>query len=564
LIDSAALPDAKPPALSSGILNSRMPQVSAPQWEAIKGGTPARLVGWLETSLGGHRRLWVWALLATGLIVRIGHARGVFLNPDEAMHFAAANQDSWWLTYKASLSLAHPPLLVFLLHLWRHLGTSELMLRLPSILAGIAFSWVAFRWALLVFHDAVAWSTFIFLLFLPSSIQLSTEIRQYAFLLAFEMATVYFLERALKKSSAACMLFSGVCLWLALLSHFSAFLFAPALGIYVIHRLWGDWPGSRVLAAWVFGEAIAVALCYFLLVTQISNLEHVYRGFTLANGFMPNGFLAKYYYIPGSMNPAAFVLARTGGFFQFAFQQLVLGDLAFILFLVGVGCVIHDRAGMRVKRIGILLMAPFVINCMAALVRVYPYGGTRHSAFLLPFAICTIAAALSWIAQERLRAVILVTAAVVILSTVFPSKQFAKAPLGAERIDNMRAAVNFVRQLPATEPIFSDVQSSLPLLHYLCERHSVAADESVAGFTSYQCGGHQVVVERGHYVFTLSSFENARQLFTKEYGLPSGTNFAVAQIGPGADLGKEMEQNGIRVQRHDFGSEISLLQLSVE
>src|SRR5579864_3705363 len=115
-------------------------------------------LGKIDVSLRAHARIWTCALLTAGLLVRIRHASGTFLNPDEAMHFAAANQDSWWLTYKASLSLAHPPLLIFLLHLWRNIGTSELMLRLPSILAGTAFCWLMFRWASLLVEPVVAWT----------------------------------------------------------------------------------------------------------------------------------------------------------------------------------------------------------------------------------------------------------------------------------------------------------------------------------------------------------------------------------------------------------------------
>src|SRR5205085_12599809 len=115
--------------------------------------------------------------------------------------------------------------------IWRVLGTSELMLRMPSILAGMAFCWITLRWAEMLFEKFVAWTTFAFVLVLPSSIELSTEIRQYALFLAFAMGSASFLERAFTQTSAVTMLLSCICLWLAILSHFSAFLFAPALGL---------------------------------------------------------------------------------------------------------------------------------------------------------------------------------------------------------------------------------------------------------------------------------------------------------------------------------------------
>ncbi len=146
------------------------------------------LLARLESSIQSRPSVWAYALLAAGLIVRLWHAWGTYLNPDEALHFYSANQISWWLTYKSSLTLYHPPLLVLLLHAWRSLGTSELILRLPSILAGTAFCWFLYRWLGMLFGESVAWIGFVFALFLPSSIDLSAEIRQYALLLAFAMA----------------------------------------------------------------------------------------------------------------------------------------------------------------------------------------------------------------------------------------------------------------------------------------------------------------------------------------------------------------------------------------
>jgi hypothetical protein len=99
---------------------------------------PKAFLAGLDTSLRTDPTPWIYGLLVTGLTVRLWHASGTYLNPDEALHFFVANQTTWGRTYQESLILAHPPLLIFLLHAWRNLGTSEWMLRLPSILAGTA------------------------------------------------------------------------------------------------------------------------------------------------------------------------------------------------------------------------------------------------------------------------------------------------------------------------------------------------------------------------------------------------------------------------------------------
>ena len=171
--------------------------------------------------------------------------------------------------------------------------------------------------------------------FFPRSIELSTEIRQYALFLAFAMGSAYSLERAFANNSAGAMLLSGLSLWLAIGSHFSAFLFAPALGIYAIWRMWRSRPSLAVVSTWIAGQLVAVGLCAFLYFTQIRQLSQYFGGQDATQGWMGNAYLSHSYYIPGKVNPLVFIVGRTIGVFQYVFRQLAVGDLAFILFIVG-------------------------------------------------------------------------------------------------------------------------------------------------------------------------------------------------------------------------------------
>ena len=65
-------------------------------------------------------------MLLLAFLLRLWKSSGTFLNLDEAMHFLAANKPSLAEAYRASLSLAHPPLLILLLNIWsnaRHVRT---------------------------------------------------------------------------------------------------------------------------------------------------------------------------------------------------------------------------------------------------------------------------------------------------------------------------------------------------------------------------------------------------------------------------------------------------------
>src|SRR5580704_7153213 len=134
-----------------------------------------------------------------GFFARLWAAHGTFLNPDEALHFRLANQVSLALAYKESLTAAHPPLLIVLLYYWRILGTSELWLRLPSVLAGAIFCWMFYKWLTKVASRLAGFIGLLFVAFLPPIIQVAAELRQYALVLAFLASAVYFLDETFAK-----------------------------------------------------------------------------------------------------------------------------------------------------------------------------------------------------------------------------------------------------------------------------------------------------------------------------------------------------------------------------
>jgi hypothetical protein len=529
--------------------------------------SPDNAFSWLDSSFDKRRNLWAYSLLLLGFLIRIWHASGTFLNSDEVMHFAAANQPTWVQTYKVSLAISHPPLLIFVEHLWRVLGTSELMLRMPSILAGMAFCWFTFRWAETLFENSVVWMVFVFDLFLPSSIELSTEIRQYALFLAFAMGSAYFLERAFAKNSAGTMLLSGVCLWLAIGSHFSAFLFAPALGIYTIWRMWSWRPRLSVIVAWTAGQFVALGLCAFLYFTQIRQLSRYFGGQDATQGWMGNAYLSHSYYIPGKVNPLMFIVGRTIGVFQYVFRQLVVGDLAFILFVIGVVFIFRQRpvsARVTSRQLGCLLLLPFAVNCAAALVRAYPYGGTRHSCMLIPFVLAGVSVALAQLLKHRRSVVIAAALLISLVCHLSTAKELPYVAPDAQRSAHMQAAMAFIHQLPATEPIFADVQTDLLLGHYLCNQRPVVSDRSTPGFVSYECGGHRVIASTTRYIFTARSFYNQLQEMVAKYHMQPGSRIWVAQMGWYTYVEFELENfPQFQITPNDFGPQIQIFSLTV-
>src|SRR5580698_7193895 len=139
----------------------------------------------IEEWFQNHDSLAALFVTLLGLLARLWTASGTFLNPDEALHFRLANQLSLALAYKESLTAAHPPLLIVLLYFWRALGTSELWLRLPSVLAGAIFCWMFYKWLSKAAGALAGLIGLLLVAFLPPIVLLAAEVRQYALLLAF-------------------------------------------------------------------------------------------------------------------------------------------------------------------------------------------------------------------------------------------------------------------------------------------------------------------------------------------------------------------------------------------
>ena len=233
---------------------------------------PAPSVG--QHDLQSYSGLTVGSVLLLAFLLRLWKASGTFLNLDEAMHFLAANKPSLAEAYRSSLNLTHPPLLVLLLNIWSKVGTSELLLRLPSVITGTVFCWIAFKWLTRIFGPVTGWVGLVLVSFLPPFVELSSEIRQYALLLCFLIAGAYLLELALDENSVGHMSAFLVFLYLAMLTHFSAILFAGAVGIYSLWRLCSSEPSRMLLATWVGGQAGAFGLFVFLFRTHIAGLKN--------------------------------------------------------------------------------------------------------------------------------------------------------------------------------------------------------------------------------------------------------------------------------------------------
>lgn len=511
-------------------------------------------------------------IVLLGFFARLWTAFGTFFNPDEALHFRLANQLSLALAYKASLTAAHPPLLTLLLYFWRGVGTSELWLRLPSVLGGTVFCWIFYKW---LSKSAGVLPGFIGLLlvaFLPPIVLLSAELRQYALMLAFLASALYFLDEAFAENSPGRMVAFSFCLYVALLFHYSAFLFAAALGIYALLRIFTKHTPVGLSATWTAGQVGALALGLFLYKTHLSKLG-AGESRSALQGWMSEYYLHHSFFDSAHDKPFVFVISHTFAVFQFLCGQLAVGDVLGLLFIAGVVLLLsgkgfeNDRPSSR--RLGLFLLLPFAITAGASLAHVYPYGGTRHVAILILPGVAGVSLAIAKLAAGRWNRALASTAVILVACIVFGKPRQPRMERADQSLAHMTAAMQFLEQnVHPSDLIVADYQTDLILGHYLCEQRPISFEIAPANFEQFSCGGHRVACSdyKTDWVFLSDTFPREWQRIVQAYNLKPGDTVWVFQAGWKIDLPEELRSHYAEFRDlhfESFGNNIKIFKMTV-
>jgi hypothetical protein len=527
--------------------------------------------GWLSdlnSSFRKHSDLVAASLVLIGFLWRLWQARATFLNTDEAWHFAVSNQSSLSAAYRASLTLAHPPLMVFILYFWKAVGTSNLMLRLPGVLAGSVFCWVFYKWLVRVAGHTNALVGLVLACFLPPMIVLSAELRQYSLMLMFAVAAAYFLEVAVAENSVKAMSLSCASLYLAMLSHYAAFLFAAALGTYAIARMWAQRPRITVVGSWVVGQAVGLGIAGALYSTHISKLSAVYP---VAEPLQRFGdfYLSDWYFHAGRDRLLPFLYRGTFGVFRFIFGQTGIGQVAAVLFLAGVLTLLLSKQRsskqMLPGLVALLLATPFALNWIAVVAGLYPYGRTRQCMFLALFALPGVAVALASIVGNSIGPACGLALLMVICCHAFGTLQGRDMlPLAEQRHEHMDKLMEFVRSnIGPNDLIYTDQATSYQLRHYLCNQKPVSVDVSPDGFESFRCEGLHLVFSRPNAGALTAPGVDARWHDTDaRLELPPG-HIWVVQGGWASGLGEALQHvSGFtQMEVHSFGRYLEIFRL---
>jgi len=498
-------------------------------------------------------------LIAIGFLLRLWMAHAFFLNPDEAYHYLLSAEPSLRLVYQASLTTAHPPLYLVLLHYWALLGNSEFVLRMLSLGASMGFYWLAFLWVCRALDRNVAVMVLALLLFSPPLISISWEIRQYAILWFFAMGGLYSLECGVENRSVPWMALSAASLWLALVTHYSSLILAVGTGVYAALRLWQTKNRLPVIAVWAAGQGIGLALGAFLLKTHVAMLRN--RGVTQA---LADTYVRKSMFHPGEEGLLHFIARANIRLFHYFFAQGAVGVVGLLLFVAGLVILLRAHTDPETRRrrqaLACLLGLPFVLNCAMAIYGLFPYGGTRQNSYLALFAMTGIAAAASaWNVRKWVPTAAL--AAVLLLVNLFPSVMGERFRREDHTRQHMTEAIADLRgSLAPGSVIFTDEQGRFVLSYYLCRSNRLPYGGIEPPFVEATCSDYRMIsIRPSKWIFDAADFPQEVRGLGETFRLEPATQVWFFQAGWSVD-----DEPGLRallprygcVQPREFGRNI--------
>jgi hypothetical protein len=215
-----------------------------------------------------------------------------------------------------------------------------------------------------------------------------------------------------------------------------------------------------------------------------------------------------------------------------------------------------------------LLILPFAVGAGASLARIYPYGGTRHSAFLIMFAIAGVSFLLARLMKQRIGRGFVLAILVIAVCNAFgkPHRPYM-LPEDQSRTQMVRAMGFVNSQIPQSDLIFVDYQTRLLLSHYLCPQQPMSFHPSAASLEEFQCSGYRIVATGSElYIFTAENFPRWWDQLLRSYPLSPSQSVWVIQAGWEVYLSHDLVTRF--PQFHDlnpqsFGKNITVFRLTV-
>lgn len=357
-------------------------------------------------------RAWLVVLALLFCWLAVHGATRYHFSADELMHFDIARGATLQETLHLSTFEPHPPLGHILRHYWIQIGgDAPSFVRSQSLLFGVLTILLYYRMGAALRGGMAGALAAAFVAFAPSVIAQSFLVRNYAFFIFFlSLAFYYYLQW--REARRPLWLWSyGISGLLACLAHFSGMFALAVIGAYEMLQLLRSGT-RRTILHWILAHVlIAISLApvwWALLPYGIAPFQAYARQYPLGDVTWMDYVSAYFYSIPRALLPYP---REVGGLFA------LLGTAALLLFATR-----HDRA---LRPLLAMLGIALVLGLTLLLGGLYPFIGTRHLLWLLPFVCLSCGLALAdgcaWVAGKLNDSRVLFPAMLLILSAGWAS-----------------------------------------------------------------------------------------------------------------------------------------------
>ena len=319
---------------------------------------------------------FVGGLCLIGFALRLSHTHVVPFDADEAQLVWVAGSENlasmWRLMTRVS---PHPPGYFTLLHGLQAISWHPFWMRAPSVVAGTACIWLAYRLARELAGRPAGLTMAALFALTPPMIELSRIARNYTLPLAFLMLAAFLYARGLRRWSVRDLALAALAAPISVSLHYGFAAGVAGIGLAIGALLALQRASAR---QWIQLSLLQVPLAVFLAVAYVSHvavlpahLEAIHvriysAGMEFSAWELHRPLLMTWKYLaPG---PAGATLAAMS--------------------VTGAILLIHRRN----HRALVMCIGPIIAALVFMWAERLPMNGTRHSVFLLPF-LATLAAA---------------------------------------------------------------------------------------------------------------------------------------------------------------------------
>lgn len=174
---------------------------------------------------------------------------------------------------------SQPPLYTLLLHFWLPAGSSEFMLRFPSLFFGVLSVAVLYRFSRPLFGAKVALLSALLLTVSPLHVWYSQEVRSYALTSLLGLASVYFFSRVLSKGSIISWLGYTIATLAGLYANYGIIVVIAGQNLFILIFILRS-GNKRLASRWSIGQGFLLLGFYPWLPYMSDSLQAAFKDYS--------------------------------------------------------------------------------------------------------------------------------------------------------------------------------------------------------------------------------------------------------------------------------------------